>query len=94
MGLSTTSKWLQIDQDSEDKVIPENTDQNVDTYIKKNSMPLQWRHNEHDGVSNHQSHDCLLNRLFGHTWKKTSKLRVTGLCNAEKVSFDDVIMSL
>ena len=25
--------------------------------------PLQWRHNEHDGVSNHQSQDCLLNRL-------------------------------
>ena len=23
---------------------------------------LQWRHNEHDGVSNHQPHDCLLNR--------------------------------
>ena len=25
---------------------------------------LQWRHNERDGVSNHQLHDCLLNRLF------------------------------
>ena len=25
---------------------------------------LQWRHNERDGVSNHQPHDCLLNRLF------------------------------
>ena len=25
---------------------------------------LQWRHNDHDGVSNHQPHDCLLNRLF------------------------------
>ena len=24
--------------------------------------------------------DCLLNRLFRHRWKKTSKLRVTGLC--------------
>ena len=23
---------------------------------------LQWRHNERDGVSNHQPHDCLLNR--------------------------------
>ena len=23
---------------------------------------LPWRHNEHDGVSNHQPHDCLLNR--------------------------------
>ena len=27
-------------------------------------MPLQWRHNEHDGVSNLQPYDCLLNRLF------------------------------
>ena len=25
---------------------------------------LQWRHNERDGVSNHQSHGCLFNRLF------------------------------
>ena len=41
---------------------------------------LQWRHNDHDGVSNHQPHDCLLNRLFICRSKKTSKLRVTGLC--------------
>ena len=25
--------------------------------------PLRWRHNEHNSVSNHQPHDCLLNRL-------------------------------
>ena len=25
---------------------------------------LRWRHNEHDGVSNHQPHDCLLNHFF------------------------------
>ena len=25
---------------------------------------LQWRHNGHDGVPNHQPHHCLLNRLF------------------------------
>ena len=44
-------------------------------------MPtLQWRHNEHDGVSNPQSRGYLLNRLFRHRSKKTSKLRVTGLC--------------
>ena len=41
---------------------------------------LQWRHNEHGGVSNHQCFDCLLNRLFRHRSKKTSKLRVTGFC--------------
>ena len=41
---------------------------------------LQWRHYERDGVSNHQPHDCLLNCLFSHRSKKTSKLCVTGLC--------------
>ena len=43
-------------------------------------MALHWRHNDHDGVSNHQPHGCLLNRLFRYRSKKTSKLRVTGLC--------------
>ena len=44
-------------------------------------MPsLQWCHNEHNGVSNHQPHDYLLNRLFRRRSKKTSKLRITGLC--------------
>ena len=41
---------------------------------------LQWRHNGRDGVSNHQPHYCLLNRLFRHRSKKIWKLRVTGLC--------------
>ena len=45
-----------------------------------NSKSLQWRHNGRDDVSNHQPHDCLLNRLFRRRSKKTSKLRVTGLC--------------
>ena len=44
-----------------------------------NGTSLQWRRNEHDSVSNHQPHDCLLKRLFGRRSKKTSKLRVTGL---------------
>ena len=44
------------------------------------SASLQWRHNDHDCVSNHQPHDCLLNRLFRRRSKETSKLRVTGLC--------------
>ena len=38
----------------------------------------QWRHNGRDGVSNHQPHDCLLNRLFRRRSKKASKLCVTG----------------
>ena len=71
---------------------------------------LQWRHNDHDGVSNHQPHDCLLNRLFRRRLKKTSKLRVTGLCagihrgpvnsphkwpvTRKMFPFDDVIMCI
>ena len=43
-------------------------------------ISLQWHHNKHDGVSNHQTHDCVLNCLFMRRSKKTSKLRVTGLC--------------
>ena len=71
-------------------------------------FPLHWRHNDHDGVSNHQPHGCLLNRLFRRRLKKTSKLRITGLCVGNSpgpvnsthkgpvmrkmVPFDDVIM--
>ena len=40
----------------------------------------QWRHNGRDGVSNHPRPDYLLNRLFKRRSKKTSKLRLTGLC--------------
>ena len=69
---------------------------------------LRWRHNELDGVSNHQPHICLLNRLFRRRSKKASKLRVTGLCvgnspgpvnsphkwpvTRKMFPFDDVIM--
>ena len=71
------------------------------------SLTLHWRHNKRCGVSNHQHHHCLLNRLFRSRSKKTSKLRVTGLCagnspvtgefpaqmvsNTEMFPFDDVI---
>ena len=43
-------------------------------------IALQWHHNGRDSISNHQPHDYLLNRLFRRRSKKTSKLRVTGLC--------------
>ena len=43
-------------------------------------LPLQWRHNGRDNVSNHQPCECLLNRLIRCWSKKTSKLCVTGLC--------------
>ena len=70
---------------------------------------LRWRHNDHDGISNHQPHGCLLNRLFKRRSKKTSKLSVTGLwvrnspgpvnsphkgpVTRKILSFDDVIMT-
>ena len=42
---------------------------------------LQWRHNECDGVSNHWHIHCLRNFLFRRRSKKTSKPRVTGVCD-------------
>ena len=33
-------------------------------------ITLRWRHNGHDGVSNHQSHHCLLSRLIRRRSKK------------------------
>ena len=48
--------------------------------IYEGYISLRWRRNGRDSVSNHQLHDCLLNRLFRRRSKKTSKLRVTGLC--------------
>ena len=46
----------------------------------RDKISLQWRYNERDGVSNHQPHDCLLNNLFRRRSNKTSKIRITGLC--------------
>ena len=41
-----------------------------------NPSTLQWRRNDHDGVSIHEPHGSLFRRRS----KKTSKLYVTGLC--------------
>ena len=49
-------------------------------HIDNHSLELWWRHSGRDSVSNHQPHDCLLNRIFRRRSKKTSKLRVTVLC--------------
>ena len=46
----------------------------------KNPTSLQGRHNERDGVLNRWCLDYLLHRLLRCRSKKTSKLRVTGLC--------------
>ena len=75
---------------------------------KKCRISLQWRHNGRDGVSNHQPHDYLPNRLFRRRSKKISVFRITGCCagnssvtgefpHKEPVTrkmfpFDDVIM--
>ena len=69
---------------------------------------LQWRHNGLRSVSNHQPHDCLLNRLSRRRSNKTSNLRVNGICvvntpgpenslhkwpvTGKMFPFDDVIM--
>ena len=45
-----------------------------------NACTLLWHHNERNGVSNHQPHDCLLKCLFRRRSKGTSKLHITGLC--------------
>ena len=76
------------------------------TWLPLMFRALQWPHNEHHGVSNHWFLDGLLNHLFWRTSKKTSKLRVTGLCGLPLDSphkgpvtrnmfpFDDVIMGV
>ena len=51
-----------------------------DATAYQQASALLWRHNGRDSVSNHQPHDCLLNRLCRRRSKKTSKLRVAGLC--------------
>ena len=54
---------------------------------------LQWRHNERDGVSNHQPHDCLLTRLYKVQIKENIKaLRHKGPVTQKMFPFDDVIM--
>ena len=69
-------------------------------------IPLQWRHNGCDGVSNHQSHHCLLNRLFRRADQRKHQgsaplAFVQGMVNSphkgpvtrKMFPFDDVIMS-
>ena len=49
-------------------------------YVSLEVVTLLRRHNGCDGISNHQHYDRLLNHSFRRRSKKTSKLRVTGLC--------------
>ena len=84
--------------------------ESYDLYDQGPILPLRWRHNDQDCVSNHQPHGCLLNRLFRRRSNKTSKLRATGLCvgnspgpvnsphkgpvTRKMFPFDDVIMTI
>ena len=55
----------------------------LEFHLSRNKGPIDTllsRHNGHEGASNHQPHECLLNRSFMRRSKKTSKPRVTGLC--------------
>ena len=61
----------------------------IDPSTCYSSNSLQWCHNEHDGASNHQRLDCLLNRLFRPRSKETPKLRVTSLCDANSPATDE-----
>ena len=64
---------------------------------------LRWRHNERDSVSNHQPHDCLLNRLFKEIIKAPRHWPLCGEFTGDRwiqwpvtrkmFPFDDVIMS-
>ena len=81
---------------------------NERSFSNPHPRPLQWRHNERHGVSNYRPLDGLLNSLFRHRSKNTSKIRVTGLCEGNSpvtgefphkgpvtrkmFPFDDVIM--
>ena len=61
--------------------------QDYRTHVFQVFLSLQWRHNERDGVSNHQRLDCLLNKLF----RRRSKNHACGFptqsaSNAENVS--------
>ena len=67
---------------------------------------LQWRHNERDGISNLQPHDCLLNSLFKHRKHRSPASRAfvggihrwpvnsphKGPVTRKRFPFDDVII--
>ena len=93
----------------EDWSVPNNSKTNIvyrfvgctlcKTFEKK--LTLQWRHNERDGVWNHQPHDCLLNG-FRKYQTSASPVFVRGIhrfptqrpLTRKMFPFDDVIMIL
>ena len=54
-------------------IIPDNMEKILLLNRRGNSavtLSLRWRHNGHDGVSNHQPRECLLNRFSGADQRK------------------------
>ena len=66
-------------------------------------IPLEWRHNDNDGVSKHQPRDCLLNRYSGTDQRKHQSSASLAFAREFTVDkgpvtrrmfpFDDVIMA-
>ena len=82
-GVGVGDKTLELELVVQHKdIVSNNADHPL---IIPSGVPLQWRHNECDGISNHQHHECLLNPLFRHRSKKISKLHVTGLCEGNSL---------
>ena len=83
-------QWLFYIVSIIDDSLPQGRSSNPETYGEiqlvtnhnklQQSKPLQWRHNGHDGVLNHQPQHCLRNRLFRRRSKNTANLHVTGRC--------------
>ena len=55
-------------------------DMNSEMPLSDQYNPLQWCHNGCDSVSNHQPHDCFLNRLFTQIKENIKALRHWPLC--------------
>ena len=54
-----------------DKIVIGCDNRNEVLLRNRSNFALNWRHKGRDGVSNHQPHDGLLNRLFRRRSKKT-----------------------
>ena len=76
---SQTLKFEHHKTEIYDRDFPVCNDFDDEIYYLLNS--LQWRHNGLDSVFNHRRLDSLLKRLFRRKSKKTSQLRVTGICD-------------
>ena len=70
------SDWYSKNSVTENFFVIEIPVQERRTYVDFITMT----HNGHDGVSNHRRLDCLLKRLFRRKSQRTSKLRITSLC--------------